>query len=458
MLRSAKTSRKPPYPSTSAQSQEEVDTATSTTAGVRRLPNNTPYMNIFHQFLTSVLKQPLWKNLSLQLFLWGICLFTYLLSPFYGPLFAIPIALAIWLYQKRGMLISLSLSTLLIALVNTIDSHSLLWSRMLITGLFTGTLALLIEGFFILYLRYLVDRTESAYQQVIQEEQQKWRAHASHLEALQAKERAEASYEQQRQLHYLKDQFIVHVNHELRTPLTGLVGWLEILEMAQEQGDTRAQRDAFSHAKENSEELISLVNQVLEAAEISTALEPLSPVPCQVGQIAQEELARFNPHKTGDIQLQVNIDENLAVWAYQPYLRRVLHNLLSNAFKYTSRQMSVQIRAEEQMASGEERETSPYVLICVQDTGPGIPPAELPFLFEKFVRLKRDVATSIRGNGLGLYICKQLVEAMGGRIWAESSGQIGEGSQFYFLLPGVTERVASKSNDISLEAAWSHSL
>jgi signal transduction histidine kinase len=75
------------------------------------------------------------------------------------------------------------------------------------------------------------------------------------------------------------------------------------------------------------------------------------------------------------------------------------------------------------------------VCLSVQDAGPGIPAEELPLLFEKCVRLKRDLASSTRGIGLGLYICKQLVEAMGGHIRVESSGRLGEGSRFCLTLP-----------------------
>ena len=71
---------------------------------------------------------------------------------------------------------------------------------------------------------------------------------------------------------------------------------------------------------------------------------------------------------------------------------------------------------------------------AAHDAGPGIPAEELPLPFEKFVRLKRDLAGSTRGAGLGLYICKQLIEAMGGRIWVESSGRLGEGSRFCLTL------------------------
>jgi len=71
----------------------------------------------------------------------------------------------------------------------------------------------------------------------------------------------------------------------------------------------------------------------------------------------------------------------------------------------------------------------------VQDTGPGIPPDELPNLFGQFARLERDLSGPVRGSGLGLYISKQMVESMGGRIWVESTGVPGQGSCFSFTLP-----------------------
>jgi signal transduction histidine kinase len=77
------------------------------------------------------------------------------------------------------------------------------------------------------------------------------------------------------------------------------------------------------------------------------------------------------------------------------------------------------------------------VCVSVQDAGPGIPPLEASVLFGKFVRLKRDLVGSVRGTGLGLYISKQLVEAMGGNIWVESTGIAGQGSRFSFTLPYV---------------------
>ncbi len=86
------------------------------------------------------------------------------------------------------------------------------------------------------------------------------------------------------------------------------------------------------------------------------------------------------------------------------------------------------------------------VRIQVQDEGPGIPPSEAPLLFGKFARLQRDLSGSIRGTGLGLYINKQLVESMGGRIWLESSGIKGEGSLFCFTLKMAPQGVSDQSD------------
>ena len=115
------------------------------------------------------------------------------------------------------------------------------------------------------------------------------------------------------------------------------------------------------------------------------------------------------------------------VWADPEFLRQVLRNLLSNVFKYVPTQTEIRIEATQEAPSSQ-------VCLSVQDAGPGIPAEELPLLFEKFVRLKRDLAGSTRGTGLGLYICKQLIEAMGGRIWVESPGRLGEGSRFCLTL------------------------
>jgi signal transduction histidine kinase len=104
-------------------------------------------------------------------------------------------------------------------------------------------------------------------------------------------------------------------------------------------------------------------------------------------------------------------------------------DLLSNACKYAPRHTTICI-----VASPTTFEELPEICLSVRDEGKGIPPDQATLLFERFVRLPQDMVGTVRGTGLGLYICKEFVEAQGGRIWIESSAQSGEGSCFCFTL------------------------
>ena len=250
-----------------------------------------------------------------------------------------------------------------------------------------------------------------------------------------------AAYEQQRHLNELKDQFLLNVNHELRTPLTEIQGYLELLQVHHEQLDATVQATFIDHAVHGCEELLHLVNDVLDA--IRGDVQGKAPQ-CEVLSVAavvRQILDLFEPQKRQDYHIDLEIPEALTVRADQQYLTRILLNLLSNAFKYSPPHTSVVVSARLcgtlSNTPTQEADGSSHVRICVQDAGPGISLSDIPFLFEKFVRLKRDLVGQVRGTGLGLYISKQLVEAMGGRIWVESSGIAGEGSRFCFTVTPV---------------------
>jgi len=134
------------------------------------------------------------------------------------------------------------------------------------------------------------------------------------------------------------------------------------------------------------------------------------------------------------------------VLADKQYVRQVLLNLLSNAFKYSPKHTAVEVSAQMYDNATANECAQSLVCISVKDTGLGIPPSEVPALFGKFVRLKRDLVGSVRGTGLGLYISKQLVEAMGGNIWVESTSIAGQGSRFSFTLPFAVPGAVEQEN------------
>jgi signal transduction histidine kinase len=257
-------------------------------------------------------------------------------------------------------------------------------------------------------------------------------------------EQQQHAYEQQQYLNQLKDQILVNVSHELRTPLTEVYGYLELLQVHHSQIDEVTQGIFLKNALEGCEELQRLVNDMLDT--VHTDGQPKIPrlQDVSVTQTIKEVLELFNPRTLQDYTLEINVPETLIVKADQQYLRQILRNLLSNAFKYTPPHTVIVVEATPAESASASEPGTQGLHICVKDNGPGIAAEDIPLLFEKFVRLKRDLSSSIRGSGLGLYISKQLVEAMGGRIWAESAGIAGQGSRFCFSLPYVANTDSSE--------------
>lgn len=242
------------------------------------------------------------------------------------------------------------------------------------------------------------------------------------------------AYEQQKQLNQFKDEFIMNVSHELRTPLTQVYGFLELLFDYHGQLDSEQQRTFLSRAKYGCQELMHLVNSILDATKAGSGLKPPPLEDISLASITREVIDYLDPRQREDYTLELAVPETLQVKADHQYLRQILRNLISNAFKYSPKQTQISISAELLEPEQGQSLHAPQVRICVKDTGPGIPPEEIPQLFQRFARLKRDVSGTVRGTGLGLYVCKQLVEAMQGKIWVESTGVAGEGSRFCFTL------------------------
>ena len=245
--------------------------------------------------------------------------------------------------------------------------------------------------------------------------------------------------EEQRQLNQLKDQMMVHVSHELRTPLTAVVGYVELLLKYQGELDAATQARWVDGVKQGCDELELLTNSILDAAQVDRERQNLHLGPTRVAPTVCEVLASFDPREVHAYAVHLDLPEHLTVRADQHALRRVLRNVVGNAFKYAPKQTSISISAALSRHPSGSAAAAAHVCIRVQDAGPGIPPAEFPLLFQQFGRLQRDLAGKVRGSGLGLYISRQLVEAMHGQIWVESSGKPGEGSCFCFTLPSAAQ-------------------
>ncbi|MFL5625384.1 MAG: sensor histidine kinase [Ktedonobacteraceae bacterium] len=374
-------------------------------------------------------------------------------SLFNGSLFAIPVGLAVWLFKWRGASISIGATILIISIVNSFAVGSFFWPSFVLTGFLAGVAGLLFEGLVIGSLRSALDVADAAQKRARQAEEQQAIAYEQRIAALQAEQRMTIAYEQQRQLNRLKDQFILNVNHELRTPLTELFGYLELLSEFDGSIDASTQTTFLQQALESCKELIYLTNHVLEATKVAEQAQPPQREELSIAQVVREVLTHFDPRKQAEYQIQLDIPEHLTVYANSQYLHQVLRNLLSNAFKYTPQQTLILISASQVDPATQSAHTRGEVCISVKDAGPGIPPSELPLLFGKFVRLQRDLSGTIRGSGLGLYISKQLVETMDGRIWAESSGIAGEGSRFCFTLPTTLPSSTTPEPDASTTGA-----
>jgi len=352
-----------------------------------------------------------------------------------GTTIVLPTVLAAWMFRARTAILCSLIAFSGVVVLNSLMLSTLLWpSNLTITSLL-GFLAAILVGLMISAARYALYQVEASRQRALEAEQQKMLAYEQRLNAIKAEHQMEIAYKQQRYLNQLKDEFILNVNHELRTPLTETYGYLEILKHYRETLDEETQADFLSKALDGCESLIQLVNNVLAATYISSEMKEPKQEDFAVAPVVESMLDLLDPQEKQEHCFKVVIPAALTIRADQEYVRRILRNLISNACKYSPAHTLITLDAIEEFDATPENETPARIRFCVQDAGPGIPADEIPLLFEKFVRLKRDLSGRERGSGLGLYLCKHLVEAMSGRIWVESSGIDGEGSSFYFTLP-----------------------
>ena len=227
---------------------------------------------------------------------------------------------------------------------------------------------------------------------------------------------------ERKQTERLKDEFIGMVSHELRTPLTVVIG---AIYTAMADGITAEEaRGLLRDAASGAESLADIVDNLLELSRFQANRLSVHVEAVDLFNVASNVVKNMMWSSAAN-RIEVEALPDLPmVKADELRLERIIHNLVENAIKYSPDGGKVTVSA---------RKDADFVVVSVRDHGIGISPEDQTRLFQPFQRLDRTIEAAVLGVGLGLVVCRRLVEVHGGRIWVES--EKGKGSTFFFTLP-----------------------
>ena len=229
----------------------------------------------------------------------------------------------------------------------------------------------------------------------------------------------------ERALEGMRQEIVATVSHELRTPLAAIYGASLTLRRDDVELEERLRGKLLEVIAEEAGKLSEIVNDLLLASQLDSGKLKANVEACDPLEIATLEIDAARTHLPGNVELVLTAPDGLPqVAADAGQLRQVLSNLIENAIKYSPAggEVSVALEPREHV-----------VRFSVRDRGLGIPREEQARIFEKFYRLDPDMSHGIGGTGLGLYICRELVRRVDGRIWVESDGR--SGSTFVVEIP-----------------------
>jgi signal transduction histidine kinase len=217
----------------------------------------------------------------------------------------------------------------------------------------------------------------------------------------------------------LQEDFVSTISHELRTPLGFIKGYSTSLLRDDTSWDPETQKEFLTIIDEEADRLSQLIENVLESARLQSKTLPLRFQPLRLDAVLRDVTTRVRS-RYKDLDVTLDLRSSTTIQADGVRIAQVFENLFTNAIKYApGSPIVVGLKQVGQL-----------MIVTFTDYGPGIPPESLPLIFERFYRLRTENAT---GTGLGLYICKQIIEAHRGKIWAESKP--GQGTTFFIELP-----------------------
>jgi PAS domain S-box-containing protein len=234
----------------------------------------------------------------------------------------------------------------------------------------------------------------------------------------------EKAYGDLKEADKLKDELIQNVSHELRTPLTFILGYVELMQTQGIGPLTPEQAEGLEIVRRKCITLTKVVNDIVSLQRLKLSGLERRPVKLNVLLRQTMQAARISAEQSGQKLIFEAPDKDVLVMADEERIGQVLDNLLSNAVKFNQPHGQVMLRLQEQDSE---------VRVEVEDTGIGISAEKLARIFDRFYQADGGTTRRYGGMGLGLSICREIIEAHGGRIWGES--EVGKGSRFMFTLP-----------------------
>jgi PAS domain S-box-containing protein len=280
----------------------------------------------------------------------------------------------------------------------------------------------------------MLNSLEAVADKVVQSVQRRWieEQRAAFLEREQAARRLAEDASR------LKDDFLAMISHELRAPLTAILGWAQMLRSG--ALDRASAERALMTIERNAKSQAHLVGDLLDASRIATGKLTLENRPVELMSIVEAAVDAVRPSvEAKSLRMQIVLEPWVGPFnGDQERLRQVVWNLLSNAIKFTPQGGLIEVRLERLEGKA---------LLIVSDTGQGIDPEYLPYVFDRFSQMDSTSKRRQGGLGLGLAIVKHIVELHGGAIYAYSRGE-GQGSDFMITLPLATQIVEGEASEL----------
>jgi signal transduction histidine kinase len=230
-----------------------------------------------------------------------------------------------------------------------------------------------------------------------------------------------------------KSEFLANMSHELRTPLNAIIGFSEVMHDGMTGAVTEEQKEYLGDILESGGHLLHLIGDILTLSQLETGELTLEKTEFALGPMIEGAVSLFG-EKALKKKISLNLEMSEAgeirtVEADEQKIRQVLCNLLDNAIEFTPEGGSVSVSSRKVQGSQDTIE------ISVADTGVGLSPVDQEKLFLLFSQVDQSTTKKHAGTGLGLHLCKRIVELHGGRIWVDS--ELGRGSRFAFVIPGL---------------------